>query len=464
MRRFAAATSLALLLALPAGAGQGRNHLITPRSVGQGRLAQTKAAYTKAFGKPLRTDVLPGRLIRVTHPEKVGVYFRKGRSRALAIVVTGAAFKTSKGVGPCSSEKAVRHSYPSAARVWLGRDYAYRAGRGLWFEVRSGRVAAVALGTKKAAIETTGAPSCGGKRDILLPPGKGTVWNGVYLKTEADAVPVSQIKEYEASIGKKIASQLIFLGWYGGAWNTIRRQLEVTSPLGITAQVAWMPSIPSGGDPLAAILSGSQDAIIDGFARQAKRFGKPFFLRFAPEMNGDWEEYGPRDEGGPARFVEAWRYVWKRFRTLGATNAVWVWAPNWDSSPNEPWNDLHAYYPGDRYVDWVGVDFYGLKWEDVPVLDQLDSVYADFAYKPVMIGETAVADCANYVAGATDTKDQWIREFFAALKLRPAVRAFYWFEIDKEADWRVGSCPRPAALNAYKRGISGPRFLSRASG
>ncbi|MHB8060124.1 MAG: glycosyl hydrolase, partial [Gaiellaceae bacterium] len=139
-----------------------------------------------------------------------------------------------------------------------------------------------------------------------------------------------------------------------------------------------------------------------------------------------------RATGDPEELVQAWRYVWKRFRASGATNAVWVWSSNWGSSPNEAWNDLHVYYPGDRYVDWVGVDFYGLKWEDVPVLDQLDSAYADFAHKPVMIGETATADCANYVAGATHTKDQWIRAFFAALKSRPAVRAFCWFNIDKE--------------------------------
>ena len=79
------------------------------------------------------------------------------------------------------------------------------------------------------------------------------------------------------------------------------------------------------------------------------------------------------------------------------------------------------------------------------------------------LAETATADCANYIAGATHTKGQWIREFFTTLKPRPAVRAFYWFNVDKEADWRLASCPRPAALNANKHGVSSSRFLSRAS-
>jgi mannan endo-1,4-beta-mannosidase len=181
-------------------------------------------------------------------------------------------------------------------------------------------------------------------------------------------------------------------------------------------------------------------------------------------MNGDWMEYGSRGGGDPGEFVGAWRYVWNRFHALGVTNAVWVWAPNWNSSPDEPWNDLHAYYPGDRYVDWVGVDFYGLMWDDVPVATQLDSVYSSFSYKPVMVAETAAADCANYVAGAVHSKDQWIEQLFSELMAHPAVHALYWFEIDKEADWRLGSCPYPQALDAFRRGISDPRFLSRAGG
>ncbi|RZK28888.1 MAG: cellulase, partial [Hymenobacter sp.] len=36
------------------------------------------------------------------------------------------------------------------------------------------------------------------------------------------------------------------------------------------------------------------------------------------------------------------------FRQAGATNVVWVWAPH-------PAYTFAAYYPGDAFVDWVGV-------------------------------------------------------------------------------------------------------------
>ncbi|MDX1531405.1 MAG: glycosyl hydrolase, partial [Rhodothermales bacterium] len=41
-----------------------------------------------------------------------------------------------------------------------------------------------------------------------------------------------------------------------------------------------------------------------------------------------------------------------------AANVAWVWSPNVVSVPDTPDNDMHRYYPGDAYVDWVGLDGY----------------------------------------------------------------------------------------------------------
>ena len=102
------------------------------------------------------------------------------------------------------------------------------------------------------------------------------------------------------------------------------------------------------------ILNGSQDKLIVKSARNLARYGKPIFLRWAWEMNGDWYAWGgPRNGGKPADFVRAWRHVHDIFVKEGASNVGWVWAPNFQSHPTEPWNDLRNYYPGDAYVDWV---------------------------------------------------------------------------------------------------------------
>jgi hypothetical protein len=297
-------------------------------------------------------------------------------------------------------------------------------------------------------------------RDILLPPGIDTAWHGVWLPFSR-TITSSQITTFEDQANRKIGALIVYLGWYAGAWGDVQRQLNVVDPMGIKVMVTWEPSLKNGQDPLTAILNGSQDAIIDDFANKSKT-ARPFFLRFAHEMNGNWYAWS----GDAPRYIAAWQYIWQRFQAAGNTSAVWVWSPNADSVPNEAWNDLNNYYPGDAYVDWVAVDFYGLKWGDQPPGPAIDRVYAYYgAVKPIMIGETAAADCAHYAPGVTMTKDLWITSLFTEMGAfyRPNLRAFFWFNENKrsEADWRITSCNAPAAQEAYRAGVAGSRYVTR---
>jgi len=258
---------------------------------------------------------------------------------------------------------------------------------------------------------------------------------------------------------------LYFVGWHSGAWDNVAKQLSVWDPMGIKAMVTWEPKLKNGSDPLVVILSGSQDAIVNDFATKSKAYGKPFFLRFGHEMNGNWYDWSGALTGNSAdKYIAAWRYVWNKFQAAGATNAIWVWCPNADSVPAESWNAIDNYYPGDAYVDWVGLDFYGLKWGDNRPDVALDRVYATYGSgKPIMIGETAAADCSNYAAGTTMTKAQWTTALFDAMAARANVHAFFWFNQNNagEADWRITSCPSPAAQDAYRAGVASARFVTR---
>lgn len=130
----------------------GGSHLITKSSIGKGSLGQGRSAYKLAYGKPIRTEGLEGGLTRVVFPGHVDAYFNTGSNAGRYIVSAGAAFKTAKKIGPCSAASAVKKAYPAAVKVALaGSEYAYRLGPKLWFEIESGKVAAVALGADKAA-------------------------------------------------------------------------------------------------------------------------------------------------------------------------------------------------------------------------------------------------------------------------------------------------------------------------
>jgi mannan endo-1,4-beta-mannosidase len=67
------------------------------------------------------------------------------------------------------------------------------------------------------------------------------------------------------------------------------------------------------------------------------------------EMNGGWFWWGAK---GPETFIKLWRQMFDYFtHNKGLNNLLWVYAPN--QGPNAA-----RYYPGDQYVDVVGLDAY----------------------------------------------------------------------------------------------------------
>lgn len=100
---------------------------------------------------------------------------------------------------------------------------------------------------------------------------------------------------------------------------------------------------------LRLIHLGFFDSYIDQWASAARDFGHPIFIRFAHEMNDPYRyPWGPQNNK-PSDFIQAWQHVVERFRLAGADNVIWIW------SPHPAYTDFDYYYPGQDYVDWVGV-------------------------------------------------------------------------------------------------------------
>ena len=227
--------------------------------------------------------------------------------------------------------------------------------------------------------------------------------------------------------------------------------------------VTWEPwkfggGVGQRGYALKTILSGRHDDYVRRWARAAAAWGRPFFLAFAHEMNGDWTSWSPGVNGntGP-QFVAAWRRVHDIFRRQGATNARWVWAPVAHYEGATPYK---AVYPGGAYTNWVGMS--GYNWGDTRDWSRWQSfseifgasyrTLARMTRKPMMIREMACAESGG-------DKAAWIRN--AYLKEIPGkfprLKAVSWFHADKENDWRVDSSPE--ALEAYRLVVKSPPYL-----
>jgi beta-mannanase len=248
-----------------------------------------------------------------------------------------------------------------------------------------------------------------------------------------------------------------FQDWQHGGFNF--DQMDLAASRNAIPMVSWMPS---GDDwsryTLARINAGEHDAYVRQWARDAAAWGQPFFLRFAHEMNGTWYPWSPGVNGNTAaEFVAAWRRVHGLFAQEGAANAVWVWSPNVEAGPAHTPTPLAAVYPGDAYVDWVGLD--GYNWGDQPGWRSFADVFGPsyemlirLTQKPLLIAETASGEVGG-------DKAAWIREAFQnALPRRfPRIRGVVWFHENKERDWRVDSSP--GALAAYRAAIASHRSL-----
>jgi beta-mannanase len=193
---------------------------------------------------------------------------------------------------------------------------------------------------------------------------------------------------------------------------------------------------------------------------------------FAPEMNGNWFPWSGAFNGGersgPATYREAYRHVVDVFRGEGAQNVGFAFHANVRSAPAEPWNDMAAYYPGDGYVDWIGISAYGgvfpgYDWE--PLSRALDEAYpklaAMSATKPMAVLETGVIEEQG------KDKAAWIRAAYRALRSGryPRVKAAVWWHErwtnadDRVSDVRIDS--DAAATSAYRRAVASPALVDR---
>ncbi|MFA4906591.1 MAG: glycosyl hydrolase [Candidatus Margulisiibacteriota bacterium] len=263
---------------------------------------------------------------------------------------------------------------------------------------------------------------------------------------------MDNITSFQTTIGKKLAVVLWYVHWQSEFPSS---EADTVAANGSVPLITWEPRITHSLGTLEAIASGSYESYVRGFIQAAKNWGKPILLRFGHEMNGNWYPWDGFNNGaasGPEKYKRAWIYIYNVREELKADNISLVWCVNNTNLPVTSWNTIEAYYPGDQYVDWVGMD--GYNWGDSR-WQSFDAVFAEvyakltaLTSKPLLIGEFASSDQGGNKVG-------WITDAFAKIESDyPKVKLFCWFNINKERDWRVesSSSAEAAVKNALQDG------------
>ncbi|MBR7828737.1 hypothetical protein KDK95_20680 [Actinospica sp. MGRD01-02] len=271
----------------------------------------------------------------------------------------------------------------------------------------------------------------------LLQPGKK------YLGVEINGAPESltPAKQFASWVGTKPDIIGHYVAW-GTSFDTSAASNAWS--YGALDFVVWEP----WNTALAKIASGASDTYVKAFAASVRSLDVPIALSFGHEFNGNWYPWGTTGTTA-AEFVAAWQHIHKIFTDEGATNVIWIWDPN----DIYPVSSVHLadYYPGDAYVDWVGVTGY---WtQDGP--NTYSSLYLPtltevrgFTKKPFIIAETAVESGSHELESLT--------QLFDAVEQHSDIVGFVWYDFDKGGDWRIEN--RPTLLGAFKSALSSGDF------
>lgn len=328
----------------------------------------------------------------------------------------------------------------------------------------------------------------------VQPPADG-VWFGVSIDWAAET-----LAQYAERSGVRPAMAVTFAGIPMSSTDraNVDAAVEQASTEGTGLLLTLEPQNGLGAvtDDVATDLAST----LDGYNGR----GVPVLVRYAHGMNGSWYPWGQDAEA----YVDSFRLVAEHVHT-DAPGSAMMWSPSYgggypftggasvapagsereraldtdvDGDLDSDDDAYAPYYPGDEYVDWVGISLYhwGTDWpwgeNEVPqagkFVHQLRGEYhgsdtderaaPDFygRYgeehgKPVAIGETA----AMYAPGAGGAdelavKQAWWRQVLLAdlPKQLPQVKLVNWFEwrkhepeVDGVVDWRASGTPQVAS-------------------
>jgi hypothetical protein len=244
-----------------------------------------------------------------------------------------------------------------------------------------------------------------------LPPA-GKVWNGV-----TGNVPIAQ---YESQTGKHPAVWQFFMNWGSrlDSWFAQAQAAQTRPMFHFTTGTPGHEWISPG-----AIAAGKGDGYLVAINRAIDRSGQITYIRWMAEMDGYWNAYCAYNQNGSSRgkahSTAAFRQAWRRAVLIirggpiaainsklkklhmppvrGASGSLarvpvaFMWVPQVAGAPDIPANAPSAYWPGAKYVDWVGTDFYS----KFPNWAGLERFYAHSYGKPFVFGEWALWGADN---------------------------------------------------------------------
>jgi beta-mannanase len=223
----------------------------------------------------------------------------------------------------------------------------------------------------------------------------------------------------------------------------------------ITLEDHFVNSNPNIKQPnLYSIVEGHFDSFFVAWAKQIKKVDGVVLLRILHEFNGDWYPWCiANNDKNPQLLIKAYRHIHDIFKEQQVTNVKFIWCPNSTSFPQEKWNFIMDAYPGNGYVDFVGLDIYNgagkasvwrsFRKEGIENYFILTQTLPD---KPLFICETASRERESSEPHSAQNKAEWIKDMSKTLSSDMSkVKLLTWF--NEKSTFKINTSQE--AENAY---------------
>lgn len=324
--------------------------------------------------------------------------------------------------------------------------------------------AGIVLACLLAASLAIGEGSASGAR--FTPPGK-KIWHGV-----SDTGRVGDYRRFNKQVRAHTALLQDFFHWGVPLTTGAFRRWERTDTRGVLS----LSTAPGGEAEVTTprrLASGRDDHYMLRLNESIDNFNQVVYIRPFAEMNLHLNPYSAFNADGSRRQGHATKWfkrAWKRFalivrggkraeinrklmrlgmprihrarsnrapvyenrgvpKKLDHPKIALMWMPLTRGSPNVPGNAPRDYWPGRRYVDWVGTDVYA-KFSNRTLWTYLRRFFRDFRRFPFAIGEYAAWD-NDYQGDFTRRIHKWARE-------HPRVKALLYFRsVDPDNEFNL---------------------------
>jgi hypothetical protein len=326
------------------------------------------------------------------------------------------------------------------------------------------------------------------------PPGN-KIFHGV-----SDAGSVGSFEDFQRQVRAHPALLQEFFHWDTPLRSSgALYRWENTQTLGVLSLSNAQPE--SGGSQVSpgAIARGAGDHYLVRLNESIGNWDKRVYIRLFPEMNGHWNPYCAFNANGSRRggnhttgdFKRAWRriviiirggtreQVNKRLRRqhmpriyhAGSNNdpiyeteekevsevmerprVAFMWVPQTFGSPNRSGNQPRNYFPGGKYVDWVGADIFS-KFSGA--FDELVDFYRRYDNWPFVVGEYSPWD--------RDPGGRFTKRLFKFALSHHRVRALiYYRSVSVNNQYAIEHYP--AARKVLRKMLNKRRFAEYGEG